>query len=249
MPAPEPEPTPRPPAPEPPSAPPPPEPPPPPPAPEPPPPPPVAAVWAEAFAGLASRLDELARGRAEDAERVEALARESREATEAFPAAVRDAVTALAPATEVTDLRAALDAHTAEVRPRLLELLAEFARQRDAAFQREREQDDAARDAARRHREELRGDVERAAAAVLDRVEKLEDRLGALKASLELRLDSVEACLARLESSDRLEEVRRETAEVRHLVESRLEEAGGQSRRLSGFLRRALEELEPPGKG
>ena len=36
--------------------------------------------------------------------------------------------------------------------------------------------------------------------------------------------------------------------EVKRLVESKLEEAGGQSRRLSGFLRRALEELEPPGK-
>ena len=43
--------------------------------------------------------------------------------------------------------------------------------------------------------------------------------------------------------------MRRETLEVKRLVESKLDEAGGQSRRLSGFLRRALEELDPPDKG
>ena len=70
-----------------------------------------------------------------------------------------------------------------------------------------------------------------------------------LKSSLDARLASLEAAVARLEGSDRLDELKRETAEVRRLVETKLDEAGGQSRRLSGFLRRALEELEPPEKG
>jgi hypothetical protein len=43
--------------------------------------------------------------------------------------------------------------------------------------------------------------------------------------------------------------VRREAADVKRLVESRLDEASGQSRRLGAFLRRALDELEPPGNG
>jgi hypothetical protein len=80
-------------------------------------------------------------------------------------------------------------------------------------------------------------------------VEALDGRVAELRTSLEDRLSSVEAALVRLEASDRLDEVRSETAEVKRLVETRLEEAGGQSRRLSGFLRRALEELEPQEKG
>ena len=39
-----------------------------------------------------------------------------------------------------------------------------------------------------------------------------------------------------------------ETADVKRLVESRLDEATGQSRRLGAFLRRALDELEPPAR-
>ncbi len=238
---------------------------PPPPAPEPPPPPPAAPVWAEAFAGLSVRLDEMARERAEESARFEALARELREAVEAVPGsmkqaidaaspasavdALREALATLAPAAAVVALREALDAHTDEVRPKLLALVEETTRQRDAAFQREREQDDADRDAARRHREEIRGDVERGAAATREVVEALDGRVAELKTSVDGRLSAIEAALARLEAPDRLEDVRRETAEVRRLVEARLEEAGGQSRRLSGFLRRALEELEPPEKG
>jgi signal recognition particle receptor subunit beta len=226
-----------------------PEPPPPPPVPEPPPPPPAAAVWAEAFAGLSSRLDELARARAEESARLTAFARETRETVEAVPASVREALSALAPAAAVAALSEALAAHTAEVKPRLLELLAEATRQKDAASERERASGDAARDIARSHREEIRGDVERAAGAVRELVEALDGRVAELRTSLEDRLSSVEAALVRLEASDRLDEVRSETAEVKRLVETRLEEAGGQSRRLSGFLRRALEELEPQEKG
>jgi hypothetical protein len=223
-----------------------PEPPPPPPSPAP---PPATAVWAEAFAGLSARLDEMTRARAEESARLEALARETREAVEATPAAFREALSALAPAASVVALREALEAHTAEVRPRLLGLVEQAAQQRDAAFERGKERDDADRDAARRHREEIRGDVERAAAAVREVVETLDGRIADLRTSLEERLSALEATVARLEASDRLDEVKRETAEVKRLVESRLEEAGGQSRRLSGFLRRALEELEPPDKG
>ena len=91
--------------------------------------------------------------------------------------------------------------------------------------------------------------MERGAAATREVVEALDGRVAELKTSVDGRLSAIEAALARLEAPDRLEDVRRETAEVRRLVEARLEEAGGQSRRLSGFLRRALEELEPPEKG
>ena len=161
-----------------------PEPPPPPPAPEPPPPPPAAAVWAEAFAGISSRLDEMARVHAEESARVEALARETREAVETVSVTVKEALGALAPAAAVTALR-----------------------------------------------------------------EALEGRVDELRTSLEQRHASLEAAIAKLEASDRLEEVRRETLEMMRLVEARLDEAGGQSRRLSGILRRALEELDPPGKG
>ncbi len=225
------------------------EPPPPPPAPEPPAPPPAAMVWAEAFAGISSRLDEMARVHAEESARVEALARETREAVDAVPATVKEALGALAPAAAVVALREALDEHTAEVRPKLLGLVDEATRQREALHEREGQQDDAARDSARRHREEIRGDVERATAAVREVVEAMEGRVVELRTSLEERLASVESAIARLEASDRLEELRRETLEVKRLVESKLDEAGGQSRRLSGFLRRALEELDPPDKG
>jgi mutual gliding-motility protein MglA len=225
-----------------------PEPPSPPPAPEPPPPPPATAVWAEAFAGLSARLDDLTRGRAEESERIAAGARETREAVEAVPAAVREALAPLAPAAAVEALREALEAHTAEVRPKLLGLVEEAARQRDAAFERERARDDAANDSARRHREEIRGDVERATIAMREVVQALDGRIADLQAALEPRLDALEAAVSRLEASDRLDEVRRETSEVKRLVEERLEEAGGQSRRLRGFLRRALEELEPPDR-
>jgi hypothetical protein len=191
----------------------------------------------------------MTRARAEESARFEALARETREAVEATPATVREALSALAPAAAVVALRETLEAHTAEVRPRLLELVEQAAQQRDAAFERGKERDDADRDAARRHREEIRGDVERGAAAVREVVEALDSRVAGLRTSLEERLSALEAAVARLEASDRLDEVSREMAEMKRLVESRLEEAGGQSRRLSGFLRRALEELEPPDKG
>ena len=222
----------------------PPSPPPPPPPPEPPPAPPAAAVWAEAFAGLSSRLEELLGARSEESERLADLARETREAVAGVPEAVKASLPAFAPATAVEALREALEAHTAEVRPKLLGLVEESARQRDAAFERERAQDDAARDAARRHREEIRGDVERAAEALREVVLELSGRVAELKSTLEGRLDALESTVARLDASDRLEEIRRETADVRRLVDERLEEAGGQSRRLSGFLRRALEELD-----
>ena len=224
------------------------EPPPPPPVPafEPPPPPPAVAVWAEAFAALTSRLDQMARVHAEESARLTDLIHDTREAIETVPAALRDAIATLAPAGAVSSLREALDEHMAEVRPKVLALFEETTRQRDAAFERGKEQDDADRDRARRHREEIRGDVERAADALRELVEAVDGRVAGLASSLEQRIDSVEAALARLESGDRLDEVRRETAEVRRLVESRLEEAGGQSRRLTGFLKRALEELEPP---
>jgi hypothetical protein len=162
---------------------------------------------------------------------------------------VKATLSALAPAAAVEALREALEAHTAEVRPKLVELLEEAARQRDAAFERERAQDDAARDAARRHREEIRGDVERAAAALREVVLELTGKVDGLKSSLEGRIDALEASVARLGTSDRLEELRRETADVKRLVEERLEEAGGQARRLSGFLRRTLEELDAERKG
>lgn len=219
------------------------------PAPEPPPAPPAAAVWAEAFAGLSGRLEELLRARLEESDRLASLAQETRQAVEEVPEGVKATLASLAPATAVEALREALEAHTAEVRPKLVGLLEEAARQRDAAFERERAQDDAARDAARRHREEIRGDVERAAAALREVVLELAGKVDSLKTSLEGRIEALEASLARLDSSDRLEEVRRETADVKRLVETRLEEAGGQSRRLSGFLRRALEEIDGEGKG
>jgi hypothetical protein len=191
----------------------------------------------------------MARIHAGETARVEAFARETREAVEAIPTAVREALGTLAPIAAVTALREALEEHTAEVRPKLLGLVDEAARQREAFYEREREQDDAARDSARRHREEIRGDVERATAAVREVVEALEGRVVELRTSLEQRLAALEAAVARIEASDRLEEVRQETLEVKRLVESKLDEAGGQSRRLSGFLRRALEELEPTDKG
>ncbi len=228
---------------------PPPPPPPPPPAPEPPPPPPAAAVWAEAFVGLSARLDEMARVHTEESARVEALARETWDAVEAIPTTVREALGTLAPIAAVTALREALEEHTSEMRPKLLGLVDEASRQREALHERLGQQDDAARDSARRHREEIRGDVERATAAVREVVEALEGRVVELRTSLEERLASVEAAIAKLEASDRLEDLRRETLEVKRLVESKLDEAGGQSRRLSGFLRRALEELDPPDKG
>jgi hypothetical protein len=191
----------------------------------------------------------MARTRAEESARTQTLARETWEAVEAIPTTVREALGTLAPIAAVTALREALEEHTAEVRPKLLGLVDEAERQREALHEREREQDDAARDSARRHREEIRGDVERATAAVREVVEALEGRVVELRTSLEERLAALEASITRLEASDRLEEVRRETLEVKRLVESKLDEAGGQSRRLSGFLRRALEELEPPDKG
>ena len=219
------------------------------PAPEPPPAPPAAAVWAEAFAGLSTRLEELARARTEDSERLAQMARETRQAVEELPESVRGPLAGLAPAAAVEALREALEAHTAEVRPKLVGLLEEAARQRDAAFERERAQDDAARESARRHREEIRGDVERATAAVREVVLQLSGKMDSLKTSLEGRIEALESAVGRLEASERLEEVRRETADVKRLVEERLEEAGGQARRLSGFLRRALDELDGESKG
>lgn len=161
--------------------------PPPPPAPEP---PPAATVWAEAFTALASRLDDLARARSEETDRLEAVAREGRAAIEER-----------------------LDRLPAPIERRLDELSALLEHRLDA--------------------------VESSFAS---RVEEL-------RTALEARLGVLEDAVARLESSDRLEEVRRETAEVKRLVESKLDEAGGQSRRLGTFLRRALDELEPSGNG
>ncbi|MHB8799312.1 MAG: GTP-binding protein [Thermoanaerobaculia bacterium] len=75
------------------------------------------------------------------------------------------------------------------------------------------------------------------------------NRIEELRTALEGRLGVLEDAVARLEASDRLDEVRRETADVKRLVESKLDDASGQSRRLGAFLRRALDELEPPGNG
>jgi uncharacterized glyoxalase superfamily metalloenzyme YdcJ len=80
-------------------------------------------------------------------------------------------------------------------------------------------------------------------------VEALDGRVADLRSALEARLATIEAAVARLEASERLEEVRRETSEVRRLVETKLGEAGGQNRKLTEFLRRALEELEPRDGG
>ncbi|MBK9967749.1 MAG: hypothetical protein IPP07_23880 [Holophagales bacterium] len=131
---------------------------------------------------------------------------------------MKEALGALAPAAAVAALREALEEHTAEVRPKLLGLVDEAARQRESLHEREKERDDADRDAARRQREEIRGDVERATVAVREVVEALEGRIVELRTSLEPRLASLEAALARLESSDRLEELQRETFEVKRLV-------------------------------
>lgn len=234
--------------------------PPPPPAPEPP--PPFAAVWAEAFAGLSVRLEEMSRDRAEESARLAASTREMHEAVAAIPGNVRQALAALAPAAAVETLREALEAHTAEVRPKILGLVEEAARQREAYFERERQQDDAAQDAARRHREEIRGDVERATAAVREVVIALESRVAELKDAVESRLGSLEAAVARLEASDRSDEVRREMSEVKLLVEGGIEASGressetkrlveerlGEVRRESSEVRRLVEErLEEAG--
>ena len=79
-------------------------------------------------------------------------------------------------------------------------------------------------------------------------MQSLSGRVEELRTALEGRLGVLEDAVARLESSDRLDEVKREAADVKRLVESKLDEASGQSRRLGRFLRRALEELEPSGK-
>jgi len=226
-----------------------PEPPPPPPPPAPEPPPPAAAVWAEAFAGLSSRLDDLARARAEETDRLAALSRETREAVAAVPESVKEALAALAPSAAVEALREAFAEHAAEVRPKLLALGEESARRHDAAAERERERDDAAREAGQRLREEVRGELERATGTIRELVEALDGRVAALRSDLDARLATIEGAVARLEASDRLEDVRRDASEVRRLVESKLEEAGSQSRKLTGFLRRALEELEPRDGG
>jgi len=160
--------------------------PPPPPAPEP---PPASIVWAEAFTALSSRLDDLARARSEETDRLETVAREGRAA-----------------------LEERLDRLPAPIERRLDEVLAALE-QRLATLE----------------------------SALSGRVEEL-------RTALEGRLGVLEDAVARLESSDRLDEVKRETADVKRLVESKLDEASGQSRRLGTFLRRALEELEPSGK-
>ena len=225
------------------------EPPPPPPPPAPEPPPPAAAVWAEAFAGLASRLDDLARARAEETDRLAALSRESREAVAAVPASVKEELAALAPSEALEALRQAFSEHAAEVRSKLLALGEEFASRHDAAAERERARDEAARAAELRLREEVRGELERASGPIRELVETLDGRVAALRSDLDARLATIEGAVTRLEASERLEDVRRDTSEVRRLVESKLEEAGSQSRKLTGFLRRALEELEPRDGG
>jgi hypothetical protein len=78
--------------------------------------------------------------------------------------------------------------------------------------------------------------VEALARETREAVSALSERVADALASLEAKVSGFEG-------------ISQETAEVKRLVESRLEEAGGQSRRLTGFLKRALEELEPPGKG
>ena len=241
-------------------------------APEPPPPPapappPPATVWAEAFAGLTGRLDELARARSEEATRLETLSRETREAVSALPSsfgesvatvrepidALRESLAALAPASVVADLRESLDARFAEARGdldrsgALLRGLLEGVDKRLAELKTSLE--------VRLH------EVENGVEARLARLETslggrldekrgaLDGRLTELASSLEDRLATLEAAIVRLEGSDRLEEVRREASEVRRLVEEKLGEAGGQSRRLGQAFRRVLEELEGPEMG
>ena len=230
------------------------EPPPPPPQPEP---PPAANVWAEAFAALSGRIEGLVSARSEETARLETLAREGREVLEerldGIQAAIErrlDELTAslderiaggLRGALEegLGGLRTSIDGRVEEVRTALAGRIDALAPSLEARL-RDAEASLGSRvDALKPLLEERFVALERTFASRIDE----------LRSALEGRLGVLEDAVARLESSDRLDEVRRETADVRRIVESKLDDASGQSRRLGAFLRRALDELEPPGNG
>ncbi len=229
-------------------------PPPPPPQPEP---PPAASVWAEAFAALSGRIEGLASARSEETARLETLAREGRELFEGRLDGIHAPIERRLDELEASlgervgggmrssleeglgGLRASLDERVEELRASVAEKVDSLAPALEARI----------------------GDAETTLGSRVDALKPLLDerfaalertiasRIDELRSALEGRLGVLEDAVARLEASDRLDEMRRETADVKRLVESRLDEASGQSRRLGAFLRRALDELEPPGNG
>jgi signal recognition particle receptor subunit beta len=229
-------------------------PPPPPPQPEP---PPAASVWAEAFAALSGRIEGLASARAEETARLETLAREGRELFEGrldgIHAPVERRLDELAASLEerigegarnsleegLGGLRASLDGRVEELRTALAERIDSLAPALEARLGVAETTLGSRVDALKPLLDERFAALERTIASRIDE----------LRSALEGRLGVLEDAVARLEASGRLDDVRRETADVKRLVESRLDEASGQSRRLGAFLRRALDELEPPGNG
>ncbi len=227
------------------------------PPPPPPQPPPAANVWAGAFAALSGRIEGLASARSEETARLETLAREGREFLEGrldgIHAPIERRLDELAASLEerigagvrssledgLGGLRASLDERGEGLRTALADKVGTIAPALEARI----------------------GDAEAALGSRVDALKPLLDeriaalertvasRIDELRSALEGRLGVLEDAVARLEASDRLDEVRREAADVKRLVESRLDEATGQSRRLGAFLRRALDELEPPGNG
>ncbi len=229
------------------------EPPPPPPQPEP---PPAASVWAEAFAALSGRIENLANARSEETARLETLAREGREVLEGrldgIQAPIERRLDELAASLDeriggelrsaleegLGGLRASIDGRAEEVRTALAGKVDSLAPALETRLGDAETNLGSRVDALRPLLDERFAGLERAIASRIDE----------LRSALEGRLGVLEDAVARLEASDRLDEVRRETADVKRLVESRLDEAGAQSRRLGAFLRRALDELEPPAR-
>lgn len=226
-------------------------PPPPPPQPEP---PPAASVWAEAFAALSGRIEGLASARSEETARLETLAREGRELFEGRLDGIH------APIERRLD---ELDASLGErigggIRSSLEEGLGGLRASLDERFEELRASLAGKVDSLAPALEARIGDAETTLSSRVDAVKPLLDerfaalertiasRIDELRSALEGRLGVLEDAVARLEASDRLDEMRRETADVKRLVESKLDEAGAQGRRLGAFLRRALDELEPP---
>ncbi len=229
-------------------------PPPPPPQPEP---PPAASVWAEAFAALSGRIEDLVSARSEETARLETLAREGRELFEGrldgIHAPIERRLDELEDSLEerigggmrsaleesLGGLRASFDERVEQLRASLAGKVESLAPALEARLGDAETTLGSRVDAMRPLLDERFAALERTIASRIDE----------LRSALEGRLGVLEDAVARLEASDRLDEVRREAADVKRLVESRLEEASGQSRRLGAFLRRALDELEPPGNG
>ena len=230
------------------------EPPPPPPQPEP---PPAASVWAEAFAALSGQIEGLANARSDETARLETLAREGRalleERLDGIHAPIERRLDEFSSSLEErigggvrSPLEEGLGGLRASLGERVEELRTAFA---------------ASVDSLAPALEARLGDAETRLGSRVDALKPLLDehfaalertfasRIDELRSALEGRLGVLEDAVARIEASDRLDEVRRETADVKRLVESRLDEASGQSRKLGAFLRRALDELEPPGNG